>query len=206
MTNSKTFGTGVGRPWSLLTGERGHYELAAGHRQRAQNLLDSMTAFSNEGGLLPEQIWDAGDILEKELFFGRPAGSAMPLVWAHAEYVKLCRSLADGVVFDMPPQTVKRYVEAQTGSTYAIWRFNHKRRTIPAGQILRLELLESSTIRWSSDNWHTIQKLPTRDTGLGIHVADLDTSKLISGTEVEFAFYWPDKDQEQEENFAVWID
>jgi len=199
-------GTGIGRAWPLLTGERGHYELAVGHRQRAQNLLDSMTAFSSGGGLLPEQIWDAGDILEKELFFGRPAGSAMPLVWAHAEYVKLCRSLADGVVFDMPPQTVKRYVEAQTGSTYAIWRFNHKRRTIPAGQILRLELLESATIRWSSDNWHTIQNIPTRDTGLGLHVADLDTSKLTSGIEVEFTLYRPDKDVEQEENFAVWID
>jgi glucoamylase len=199
-------GTGIGRPWPLLTGERGHYELAAGNRQRAQNLLDSITAFSNEGGLLPEQIWDADDIPEKELFFGRPAGSAMPLVWAHAEYVKLCRSLADGVVFDMPPQTVKRYVQAQTGSIYAIWRFNHKRRTIPAGQILRLELSESAAIRWSSDNWHTTQGLPTRDTGLGLHVADLDTSKLAPGSELEFTFYQPDKGQEQEENFTVFID
>ncbi len=48
---------------------------------------------------------------ERELYFGRPSGSAMPLVWAHAEYIKLRRSLRDGRVFDMPPQTVDRYIE-----------------------------------------------------------------------------------------------
>ncbi len=60
--------------------------------------------------MLPEQIWDAADIPERELFFGRASGSAMPLVWAHAEYIKLRRSLADGIVFDMPRLAFERYV------------------------------------------------------------------------------------------------
>jgi glucoamylase len=197
-------GTGIGRAWPLLTGERGHYELAAGHKQRAQDLLNSMTAFANEGGLLPEQIWDADDIPEKELFFGRPAGSAMPLVWAHAEYVKLCRSLADGAVFDMPPQTVKRYAQAQTGSKFSVWRFNHKRRTIPAGQMLRLELLETAVVHWTSNGWQTSQDNSTKDTGLGLHVADLDTSKLAPGTEIAFTYHRPGGDDEQD--FTVQID
>jgi glucoamylase len=42
-------------------------------------------------------------IPEKELFFGRPSGSAMPLVYTHVEYVKLKRSLEEGRVFDAPP-------------------------------------------------------------------------------------------------------
>ncbi len=50
------------------------------------------------------------DIPAKDLRFGRPSGSAMPLVWAHAEYLRLSRSLHDGRVFDMPPQTVQRYL------------------------------------------------------------------------------------------------
>ena len=65
-----------------------------------------METFANGGGLLPEQVWDCDDIPERELFRGRPAGSAMPLVWAHAEHIKLLRSLREGRVFDMPPQTV----------------------------------------------------------------------------------------------------
>ena len=106
-------GTGIGRAWPLLTGERAHYELAAGRAESARRLLHDLEGFANKGGLIPEQIWDAADLPDKELFFGRPSGSAMPLVWAHAEYVKLLRSLKDGKVFDTPPQTIQRYIESQ---------------------------------------------------------------------------------------------
>lgn len=67
-----------------------------------------MEALAGEAGLISEQVWDADPIPEKELFPGRPSGSARPLVWAHAEHVKLLRSLADGAVFDSPPQTRQR--------------------------------------------------------------------------------------------------
>ena len=69
-----------------------------------------MAGFASESGFIPEQVWDAPDLPEHGLVFGRPSGSAMPLVWAHAEYLKLMRSLDEGRVFDMPPQTVKRYL------------------------------------------------------------------------------------------------
>jgi glucoamylase len=101
---------GVGRPWPLLVGERAHFELAAGRVDDARRLLRTFEGFASETGLLPEQIWDADDVPERQLFRGRATGSAMPLVWAHAEYVKLLRSLRDGRVFDMPAQTVKRYL------------------------------------------------------------------------------------------------
>ncbi len=199
-------GTGIGRAWPLLTGERGHYELAAKNTKRAQELLDAMGSFANEGGFLPEQVWDADDIPEKELYFGRPAGSAMPLVWAHAEYVKLCRSLADGRVFDMPPQTFKRYGQkAQAESPYTIWRFNHKCRSIPAGQVLRVELLATAVVHWSDDDWQTTQETHTRDTGLGLHIADLPTTEHEAGAEIQLTFHWLDDGSWQNENFAVQI-
>jgi glucoamylase len=196
-------GTGIGRAWPLLTGERGHYELAAGNKRRARKMLAAMTAFANEGGLLPEQVWDAADIPEKELCFGRPAGSAMPLVWAHAEYVKLCRSLADGAVFDMPPQTAMRYVAGKSGSPYAIWRFNHKCRIIPVGKTLRLELLEPAVILWSDDNRQTTREAHTRDTGLDMHVADLPTTECKAGTEIWFSFQALGDERRRDEEFVV---
>ena len=91
-------GIGIGRAWPLLTGERAHYELAAGRRREALRLLNALESFANEGGMIPEQVWEAEDIPERELYGGRPSGSAMPLVWAHAEYIKLRRSLCDGTV------------------------------------------------------------------------------------------------------------
>ncbi|MDQ6913284.1 MAG: glycoside hydrolase family 15 protein, partial [Verrucomicrobiota bacterium] len=103
-------GTGIGRPWPLLTGERAHYEIAAGRIDEARRLLKAMEAFTSDGGMIPEQIWDRDDIPERDLFFGHPSGSGMPLVWAHAEYIKLVRSIRDGKVFDMPPATAKRYL------------------------------------------------------------------------------------------------
>ena len=103
-------GIGVGRPWPLLAGERAHYELAAGRPEVAVHLLGVMRAQASDGGMLPEQVWDGDDIPERELFNGRPSGGAMPLVWAHAEYAKLVRSLHDGRVYDMPQQAYARYV------------------------------------------------------------------------------------------------
>jgi glucoamylase len=185
-------GTGVGRAWPLLTGERAHYELAAGRRQEAEQLLQALEAFANEGGMIPEQVWDAADIPDQELFFGRPSGSAMPLVWAHAEHIKLRRSLQEGRVFDMPPQPVQRYQIEATGSPYAIWRFNHKRQTITAGKTLRLEALAPAVVHWSADNWQTMYDTKTRDTGLGVHVADLPVGELPAGTGLRFTFYWPE--------------
>jgi glucoamylase len=109
-------GTGIGRGWPLLTGERAHYELAAGREAIAKQLLSAMESFANESGLISEQVWDSPDIAERELHCGRPSGSAMPLVWAHAEYLKLRRSLRDGRLFDQPPQTVQRYLKEKTVS------------------------------------------------------------------------------------------
>ena len=184
-------GTGTGRLWPLLTAERAHYELAAGRPADAQALLAAVSRFANEGGLLPEQVWDAADIPERELFFGKASGSAMPLVWAHAEYVKLCRSLADGRVFDTPPQPVERYQVRKKESPHAPWRFNHKCKTIPAGKGLRIEVLQPALVHWSTDGWQTVVDSHTRDTGLGLHVADLPVEALPAGARVDFTFYWP---------------
>ncbi len=199
-------GVGVGRAWPLLTGERAHYELAAGRKDAALRLLATLEAFANEGGLLPEQIWDAQDIPDKELYFGRATGSAMPLVWAHAEYIKLRRSLHDARVFDMPPQPVQRYQRARTDSPYAIWRLNHKCRTIPAGRTLRVEVPAAAHIRWSADDWRTGQQIETWDTGLGIHVADLPTSGFSAGASLTFSLDWSADDRAKREDVTISIE
>jgi len=196
-------GTGIGRAWPLLTGERAHYALAAGKKEEANKLLAALENFANEGGLIPEQIWDAADIPQRELYFGRPSGSAMPLVWAHAEYVKLLRSLRDGRIFDMPPQTVQRYLVEKKISPYTLWRFTYRRTSMPCGQVLRVETMAPAMIHWSADNWKTTQDVKAKDTGLGIYVADLSTQKIPDKKDIKFTFYWPDVDHWEGEDFSV---
>jgi glucoamylase len=198
-------GTGVGRGWPLLTGERAHYEMACGRVDVAEHLAQAMETIAGEPGLLPEQVWDSADIPERELFLGHASGSAMPLVWAHAEYLKLCRSLFDGRIFDQPPQTVERYIVQQTTSERIIWRFNNKVRVMPPNSVLRVETLAPAIVHWSVDGWRTVHDTSTRDTTLDVHVVDLETSALRSGDRVDLTFYWPGADRWEGTDFQVCI-
>ncbi len=166
-------GTGIGRLWPLMTGERAHYELAAGRPEEARRLLGTLEACGSRGGMLPEQVWDTDDIPARELARGRPSGSAMPLVWAHAEHVKLCRSLADGAVFDMPPQTVARYVAARTKPRVQPWRPNWRSGRVNAHRTLRLDLTQPNAVSWTDDGWTTTRVNVTAAMGAGMHVVEL---------------------------------
>ena len=198
-------GTGIGRLWPLLTGERAHYELAAGHKNKAEVLLKTFEYFANENGLISEQIWDSPDLIDHELFFSRPSGSAMPLNWAHAEYIKLLRSLHDGKVFDTPPQPIERYIKQRTEPQYAIWRFNHKCKSIRLNKILRIETLAPATIRWSSDDWHTINNTPTHNPGFGLNIAELPSGSLSRETIIKFTFFWNNSDRWEGTDYEVQI-
>ncbi|HEY2799864.1 MAG TPA: glycoside hydrolase family 15 protein [Chthoniobacterales bacterium] len=196
-------GTGIGRAWPLLTGERAHFELAAGRHEEALRLLKTITAFTSDGGMIPEQIWDAPDIPERSLYFGHPSGSGMPLVWAHAEYIKLARSIRDGRIFDMPPVTAERYLVEKKRAAFASWRFNDQIDSLGKEKNLRFEVLAPAIVHWSSDNWMTAHDLRTRDTKLGVHVADLGRDQLGGADRIEFAFHWPEANRWEGRNFQI---
>ena len=200
-------GTGVGRPWPLLAGERAHYELAAGRSDAAEALLRVMEgSTAGASRLIPEQVWDRPDLPELELFTGKPSGSACPLVWAHAEYVKLRRSLRDGRIFDQPPQTVQRYLVEKQICRFSPWRFNNKSRTVACGKKLRLSLLAPAAVRWSVDGWHTAVDSNTRDTKLGMHFVDLPTERLPVGHRVVFTFHWSLPDRWEGVDYSVVVE
>ncbi len=199
-------GTGIGRAWPLLAGERAHYELAAGNRTEAERLLATLEASASAGGFLPEQTWDAADIPQRELWLGRPSGSARPLVWAHAEYIKLVRSLRDGRIFDQPPHATQRYQVEQIESPLFLWAMNNKARSMPAGKTLRISLLQPALVHWSDDGWQTTVDTPTRATGLGTHLADLPTQQLAATGAVAFTIYWNEEERWEGVDYRVYID
>lgn len=101
-------GTGVGRLWPLLSGERGEYELAAG-RGGASTYLRAIAASANAGWMIPEQVWDQPDIPAYDLRFGEGTGSATPLAWAMAAYVRLAHSIDAGRPVSTPSVVADRY-------------------------------------------------------------------------------------------------
>src|SRR5439155_25666498 len=92
--------TGVGRLWQLLTGERGEYEIARGGDARP--LLATLQKFANEGRMLPEQVWDRADSPLPHLRFGEGTGSATPLAWTHAQFIRLALCVKHGRLVEMP--------------------------------------------------------------------------------------------------------
>jgi glucoamylase len=199
-------GTGVGRPWPLLAGERAHYELAAGRPVSAEALLGVMENSAGASRLIPEQIWDEADIPERELFAGKGSGSACPLVWAHSEYIKLRRSLLDGKIFDQPPQTVERYLIKKKLSEYFNWRFNNKPRTMPCGKKLRLLLMDQATVHWSLDGWQTASDWDSEESGWNLQHLDLPTDNLAVGRKIVFTLFWKRSERWEGRDYEVTVE
>jgi glucoamylase len=88
-------------------------------------------------------------------------------------------------------------------SGHIIWRFNNKVRAMPAGRTLRVETRAPAIVRWSVNDWRTVQDTPTHDTTLGVHVADLQTLDLRIGDRVDLTFYWPEADRWEGTDFFV---
>ena len=95
----------TGRLWPLLSGERGEYELAAGHPDGP--FLQTMANAGNAGFLIPEQVWDRPD--QFGFTFGQPTRSAAPLKWAEAQYVRLALALDAGHPVETPSAVRTRY-------------------------------------------------------------------------------------------------
>jgi glucoamylase len=199
-------GTGIGRPWPLLAGERAHYELASGRPSSAEALLGVMENATAASRLIPEQVWDANDIPDRELFKGKASGSACPLVWAHSEYIKLRRSLLDGKIFDQPPQTVERYLKKKVSAQYFNWRFNNKPRTLPCGKKLRILLMESATVHWSFDNWQTTRDSNSEESGWNLQHVDLPSESLAVGRQIVFTFFWKNSGRWEGQNYQLVVE
>jgi len=181
-------GHGEGRAWPLLTGERAHYELAAGRPVEA--LVQAIERFASSGGMLPEQVWDEADLPNARMFLGRPAGSAMPLMWAHAEYIKLLRSMVDGQVFDRISVVAERYLRGDGRKDLEIWKPIRQVREVTAGRTLRVQASAPFQLHWSLDGWRNAADSASKPTGLGIEYVDLE---IPAGQRepARFTFFWP---------------
>lgn len=194
-------GFGVGRAWPLLTGERGHYELARG--ADAQPFLRAMERFATPTGLLPEQVWDEPDRPALHLRFGRPTESATPLVWAHAEYVKLRRSVHDGEVFDRVPEVVERYLRPHPPRPWReVWKFNRRVSGVPADALTRVIASAPFRLHASSDAWATVEDRESQPTGIDLHYVELAALNAV-GRAWTFTFYWPLADRWEGRDFRV---
>jgi len=199
-------GYGQGRAWPLLTGERAHYELAAG--KDVKPLIDAIEQFSSVGGMLPEQVWDYADLPSEGLYFGKSAGSAQPLCWAHAEYLKLLRSVVDGRVVDRIPIVEERYAVPRELRTFEsrmeIFRTTRPISAMVTGGTLRIVDPDHFFVIWTPDNWattNTTEATPVDSFGC---FADIIVAPEQTGS-IVFTLFWPGSDHWLGRNYEVTI-
>lgn len=194
-------GFGEGGAWPLLLGERAHYELAAG--RDIGPLIAAYEKFASEGGMMPEQIWDKPD--KRGLKLGGPAGSAMPLVWAHAEYLKLLRSAFNGEVFDRIPSVERRYANGRARTKLEVFKLRRRVRSIRAGYVLRIIAQDHFRVVWSADQWKTNAVVESTALGHAGSFADVPTTEEQTG-ELSFTLFWTEANRWEGRNFDVAIE
>ncbi len=195
-------GYGIGRAWPLLTGERGHYELAAG--RNARPFIKAIEGFATKGGMIPEQIWDQEDMPDARMYLGKPTGAAMPLAWAHAEYIKLLRSVHDGQVFDCVSVVADRYLASRGRKDLEIWKPVRQVKTAESGQTLRIQAPASFRLHWSADEWQTKHEMDATSTSLGIRFVDLPISRTQVAP-IRFTFFWNEEQRWEGRDYEVRI-
>jgi glucoamylase len=187
-------GWGQGRVWPLLTGERAHYELAAG--KEIAGLIESYERFSTCGQMMPEQVWDEEDMPDTSLRKGQPAGSAVPLIWAHAEYLKLLRSALDGKVFDRIDPVFERYCQPEGRSrkrtNLEIYTRRRPIQRIAAGSTLRILDEQRFEVVWSVDGWKTTNTTVSR--ALGSTGFSADIAAGAESSDLQWTMHWTGPD------------
>lgn len=141
---------------------------------------------------------------------GGPTGSAMPLAWAHAEYIKLVRSISDGKVFDKLQVVAERYQPPPGQPPYLpskieVWNFARPIPSILLSEILRIPLGAAFRLRWTNDDWATWVDTDATATSVGIYFVDLPAQTASVGSSFEFTFFWTVSQHWEGRNFAVEI-
>ncbi|WP_375276069.1 hypothetical protein [Methylorubrum thiocyanatum] len=142
--------------------------------------------------MIPEQVWDGMPIPEHRLFPGRPTGSAMPLAWAHAEFVKLIVSRQLGCPFDRPRAVWERYRGQAPTASHAFWWPHARIGSAPADSILIIALPQPGTVHWGRDGWQAITETAAEETDLGFYAAALDPATRRGAQRIEFTIRWDD--------------
>lgn len=176
-------GWGVGRAWPLLAGERGHYAVLAG--EDPLPYLRAMAGATSPGGLIPEQVWDAQPIPSRGLYPGQPSGSAMPLVWAHAEFIKLLLAMHNQLPYECLPMVTERYRQPAAPGVWH-WRSNAPLERLPTPSDLLIEDNRPFTLYLGFEGWQDTHERQALALGLGIYGVRLERALLQKYSTLEF--------------------
>jgi glucoamylase len=127
-------------------------------------------------------------------------------MWAHAEYIKLLRSVSDGRVFDLIPEVANRYlVDRKTRQLLEIWKPNRMVRAVKRGHILRVQIPTPFRLHWTSDEWQTVNDCGSTATRFAIDFADISVAATQQAP-IRFTFFWPERNSWEGRDHMVLVE
>ena len=189
-------GTGVGRAWPLLAGERGHFDLLLGLDPLPY--LETMARMTGPGGLIPEQVWDGPSLPARRLEPGKPTGSAMPLVWAHAEFLKLLVARQQKRPLELL-SSVEEHLsrDEATGETSGNgpwhWRPDLPFDAVPEGRDILIDMPLPFILHVGFDGWQGLEDRPSAPLAFDRHGVRLQAKEFDRRLVVDFTFYFIDE-------------
>jgi glucoamylase len=161
-----------------------------------------MLRAASVGGLLPEQVWDAAAIPEQGLFPGRPSGGAMPLVWAHAEFLKLLVARERGRPVEWLDCVAQHFGTAARGdlqanqsaaasaaaSVAAVWHWRAEAPVLrlPRGKSVAIEDRRPFALHVGFDGWQRVEDRHAEPNPFGLWSVLLAHQELVESREINF--------------------
>jgi glucoamylase len=175
----------------LLAGERGHLALQSG--EDPIEYLHTIHRCASPGGLLPEQVWDGEPIPAHGLFPGRPTGSAMPLVWSHAEFLKLLIARDRGQPVELLEVVNKRYGKRTPRSKRTRWRTETPIASLERGRNLLIEDRQPFTLHFGWDGWQSVEDLQAELLPFGLWGVEITADRQQGRSELNFVRRYGDR-------------
>jgi glucoamylase len=187
-------GWGQGRVWPLLTGERAHYELAAG--QRHHRLIKTYERFATCGQMMPEQVWDEASTCRNQLRTrpaGRLGGAAgvgscrVPEAAALGPRRQGLRPHRPGLRALLRTGKPENAARPQAGDL----QLRRPIQTIPAGQRCAFWTRKRFEVTWTADGWQT--KHTTAAAAWAARVSARTLSPAPGG-KLQWTLHWTEQD------------
>jgi len=142
---------------------------------------------------------------ERGLEPGKPTGSAMPLVWAHAEFLKLLRARQEKRPIELL-NGVEKHLRRKPGKARKWhWRTDTPFDALPAQRDLLVEMESPFVLHMGFDGWQAIEDRPSAPLAFGRHGVHLRKDELAGKRVLDFTRYLTGDSKWEGADHRIWL-
>ena len=165
-----------------------------------------MEKFANDGGMLPEQVWDADDLPAAKMKRGGPRARPCRSAGRTPNTSRWCAAATTECALIVPSRFISVTPKARTGSQFEMWTFAHRPQRIAKGKTLRIitERRRKFIGVLTDGRPRTIWK---RVIAALVCIGQIcQPTNCLMGTSVVFTFNWVEVNRWEGRDFFVVID